>query len=356
MQERSVVLAFQTAGFKGYDAKFSPFYDNKLAVAASSNYGLVGNGRGYILNLTDNGIVCQQSFTTADALYAITWSEQNEAHVIAACGDGTIKVFDINEPSGDAIMNYKEHSREVYSVAFNLVSKDNFVSSSWDGTIKLWSPTRTFSQLTLPTHSCTYSVAFSPHSPSIISAVSSDSHLRVFDIRTPTSASNHLCQLIPVHGYAPRYGQGPARIPNALPNEVLTHDWNKYRQNVVATAGVDQIIRVIDLRNPKAGPIAVLGGHEYAIRKLAWSPHFSDVLLSGSYDMSARVWTDGSATGPNPMNSVGPAREIGKMDLHTEFVTGVDWCIHGEPGWVATTGWDERVAVWDASSPQFCHG
>lgn len=34
-------------------------------------------------------------------------------------------------------MNYKEHSREVYSVNFNLVSKDNFVSSSWDGTIKL---------------------------------------------------------------------------------------------------------------------------------------------------------------------------------------------------------------------------
>lgn len=214
--------------------------------------------------------------------------------------------------------------------------------------ISQWSPTRTFSLLTLPTHSCTYSVAFSPHSPSIISAVTSDSHLRVFDIRTPASASNHLVSLIPVHGYAPQYGQGPARVPSAMPNEVLTHDWNKYRQNIVATAGVDQVIRVIDLRNPKAGPIAALPGHEYAVRKLAWSPHFADILLSGSYDMTVRLWTDGTALGVNAMKSAGGSRQIGQMDRHTEFVTAVDWCIHGEAGWVVTAGWDERVAIWDA--------
>ena len=109
------------------------------------------------------------------------------------------------------------------------------------------------------------------------------------------------------------------------------------------------MIRTFDLRNPKAGPMALLQGHEYAIRKLAWSPHFSDVLLSASYDMTARLWTDGTAMGANIMNSAGSPRQIGQFDRHTEFVTGVDWCMFGAPGWVTTTGWDERVAVWDAT-------
>ena len=35
------------------------------------------------------------------------------------------------------------------------------------------------------------------------------------------------------------------------------------------------------------------------------------------------------------------------MDRHTEFATGVDWCLFGAEGWCASTAWDERVLVWD---------
>lgn len=50
------MLEFRTQGFQGYAVKYSPFFDNRIAVAASANYGLVGNGRLYILELTPNGI------------------------------------------------------------------------------------------------------------------------------------------------------------------------------------------------------------------------------------------------------------------------------------------------------------
>lgn len=147
-------------------------------------------------------------------------------------------------------------------------------------------------------------------------------------------------------------GQQPR--PSYPPSEALTHDWNKYRDTVIATAGVDQLIRTFDIRNPRAGPVAVLRGHEYAIRRLAWSPHLSDVLLSGSYDMTARVWSDGSAMGhPSRPEALGPEAwgdEIGRLDDHTEFVTGVDWCLFGNRGWAATTAWDERVRVFDVRS------
>ena len=95
----------------------------------------------------------------------------------------------------------------------------------------------------------------------------------------------------------------------------------------------------------------VLPGHDYAVRKVTWSPHLSDVLLSASYDMTCRVWTDGSAhtteNTQDPLMYGGGGKELGRMARHTEFVIGVDWCMFGAEGWCASCGWDERLLVWD---------
>ncbi|KAI9856042.1 MAG: peroxisomal targeting signal 2 receptor, partial [Pleopsidium flavum] len=323
------MLEYRTEGFNGYSVKYSPFFDSRLAVAASANFGLVGNGRLYILGLTPNGIVAEKWFDTQDSLFDISWSEAHENQAVVASGDGSIKLFDIalNE---FPVQSWQEHKREVFSVHWNLVSKETFCSSSWDGTIKIWSPTRPSSLLTLPTHSCTYSASFSPHSASLLSSVSSDSHLRIFDLRTPSSASNHLTLSLPIHT-PPKARPNLPSPPGIAPSEALTHDWNKYRSPLIATAGVDRTIRTFDIRAPGQGPVSVLGGHEYAVRKVSWSPHLGDVLLSASYDMTCRVWTDGSAMGAGEEGG-GGGREMGRMGRHTEFVTGVDWCLFGAEG------------------------
>jgi peroxin-7 len=247
-----------------------------------------------------------------------------------------LRLYDVSLAPEFPIATFQEHTREAFSCSWNLTSKATFASSSWDGTVKIWNPERQQSLLTLPTHSCTYSVQWSPHTEGVISAVCSDSHLRVWDLRTPASASNHLTLQIPIHAPPQQPAMGKMPQPNFPPNEALTHDWNKYRGTVLATAGVDRLIRTFDIRQPK-GPMQLLQGHEYAVRKVAWSPHVPDLLLSASYDMTCRVWTDGGQ---------GP-REIGRMGRHTEFVTGVDWCMFGAEGWAASCGWDERVCIWD---------
>ena len=56
------MLEFQTQGFNGYAVKYSPFFDSRIAVAASANFGLVGNGRLYILGLTAGGIQAEKWF------------------------------------------------------------------------------------------------------------------------------------------------------------------------------------------------------------------------------------------------------------------------------------------------------
>ncbi|KAK3318496.1 WD40-repeat-containing domain protein [Apodospora peruviana] len=345
------MLELRTPGFNPCSVKYSPYYDSRLAVAASANYGIVGNGRLFCLGLSAAGVQIEKAFDTNDALYDLAWSEINENQLVVACGDGSIKLFDLGV-NDFPVMNFHEHKRETFSVCWNPITKDTFISSSWDGTVKIWSPTRHESLKTLPIGCCTYSTAFSPSNPAIISAVSSDSHIRIFDLRTPVSAKYHLITMIPVH--APPSGPTLPRLADGrtyaggMPAEILTHDWNKYNDTVIATGGVDRLIRTFDIRNPTGGPLAVMAGHEYAVKRVAWSPHASDILVSASYDMTVRVWSDDSSSVPAAPGTIRTGAEIGLMNRHTEFATGVDWCLFGSGGWVASVGWDERVLLWDA--------
>ncbi|KAI1738886.1 WD repeat domain-containing protein [Xylaria scruposa] len=341
------MLEFRTAGFNPYAVKYSPYYDSRIAVASAANYGIVGNGRLFCLGLGPQGVQVEKTFDTNDAQYDLAWSEINENQLLAACGDGSIKLYDVNV-NEFPVMNFHEHKREAYAVAWSPVTKDTFASSSWDGTIKIWSPARRESLKTLPVGNCTYSTSYCPSNPNIISAVSTDSHLRIFDLRTPVNAQYHLTSKIPVH-QPPPVPMPPGISPPFMPAEVLTHDWNKYRDTVIATGGVDRVIRTFDIRNPTAGPASIMMGHDYAVRRLAWSPHAADILLSASYDMTVRLWTDGSTMAADQSSPVKPGLQLGIMNRHTEFVTGVDWCLFGVGGWVATAGWDERILLWDAN-------
>ena len=99
-------------------------------------------------------------------------------------------------------------------------------------------------------------------------------------------------------------------------------DWNKYKSWTLASAGVDKMVKVWDCRMvqlsgrttadagagglggaggggpPPPGYGAAVGGacevhlvgHEYAVRKVQWSPHRPDLLASASYDMTCRVY------------------------------------------------------------------
>ena len=75
-------------------------------------------------------------FDTQDSLFDISWSEAHENQAVVASGDGSIKLFDIGLDNFP-VRSWQEHKREVFSVHWNLVSKDTFCSSSWDGTIKI---------------------------------------------------------------------------------------------------------------------------------------------------------------------------------------------------------------------------
>lgn len=355
--------SFKTQGYNGYGVRYSPFFDNKLALATAANFGLVGNGKLFILGIDDAGYIHQENaWETQDGLFDVAWSEIHENQLVAASGDGSVKMFDL-KVGQFPVMNFKEHRREVFSVNWNLVDKVNFVTLSWDGTIKVWTPNRQNSMLTLSseadhsaslaatglrpgtsTFSCIYNACFSPHSPLTIISCSGASRVNIWDIRAPKRLQ---LDFVAHQGL-----------------ECLSCDWNKYNSTIIATGGVDKSVRVWDLRmiSPSELPMAnlLLGacltrgptplneflGHDFAVRKVIWSPHSAKEILSVSYDMTARVWLDYSDKGARFLSSSTSGCR-GVMRNHREFVIGCDYSLWGEPGWAATTGWDEMVYVWD---------
>lgn len=363
------MLSYRTAGYNGYGVRYSPFFDNKLAVATAANYGLVGNGKLFILSIDGQGQIHNEiGWETQDGLFDVAWSEVHENQLATALGDGLVKIFDLKVPQFP-VMNYKEHQREVFSVNWNLVDKSSFVTSSWDGSIKVWQPLRQQSMLTLNpkvdqstkvnqqapptshnqkanfnTTQCVYNANFSPHSPLTIISCNGLSHVQIWDIRAPQPLQLDYI----AHGGL----------------EALSCDWNKYKPNVVASAGTDKAIRIWDLRmiakldNPVPGqplpayhlrgptPLNELLGHEFAVRKVVWSPHLGQELLLTSYDMTSRVWVDQLDDRARFLSNGGSGCK-GVMRQHREFIVGCDYSLWGEPGWCATTGWDEMVYVWD---------
>ena len=101
--------------FQGYSVKFSPFEDATLAVATSQNFGIIGNGRQHVLRMGPGGQMQEwRAFDTVDGLYDCAWSEENENILVSACGDGSIKVWDLAAPpEANPLRSFEEHTHEV---------------------------------------------------------------------------------------------------------------------------------------------------------------------------------------------------------------------------------------------------
>ena len=80
-------------------------------------------------------------------------------------------------------------------------------------------------------------------------------------------------------------------------------------------------------------PLAELRGHSFAVRRVKYSPHSAEHLVSASYDMTVAAW---NTDAPDPLLYV--------YDRHTEFVCGVDFNLY-LPGQIATSSWDETTHI-----------
>lgn len=98
-------MRFELEGFAGYGLRSSPFEARVWAVATAANFGIVGNGRLYVVRQVA-GVDCNDSlqqvcaFDTNSGVFDCAWSEQVETQLLCANADGTIKLYDIAAATG----------------------------------------------------------------------------------------------------------------------------------------------------------------------------------------------------------------------------------------------------------------
>lgn len=225
--------------------------------------------------------------------------------------------------------------------------------STWLTISFQWHPERPTALTAITSHTaCVYGAAWSPHNGDLIATACGDGHLRLYDVRSSALGT----------GAAGAASQTPVAVV-PVGGEVLCLDWNKYRPMTLATGSTDRGVKVWDLRGAgKAGPgmpgglqggenTAVLLGHEYAVRKVAFSPHDPRTLASASYDMTARIWDvdAGQAMSAGPrIGAAGAGSALRRIhDGHTEFVVSVGWSLF-TPGLIASCAWDTETHLWYA--------
>ncbi|EEB05320.1 peroxin-7 [Schizosaccharomyces japonicus yFS275] len=306
--------SFQTTGFHGQSVQFSPFYDSKLLVGATQKYGFAGTGRVFVLQLNAVPVCLERKIDVPAPLFDAKWSEKNQDVVHIALGNGSILTYHTDNPQSVPVRAWNEHTAEVVNLSTSTVDKELLASASWDGSVKIWSPSFPSSLQTLQGHKGrVHKVAFHYRSVNTLASAGADGSLKVWDIRlrVPT------CQ-IPVNG------------------EATATDWNKYKPDIIYVASTNNTIQGFDVRQPGKSLIT-LSGHRLAVSSLKTAPHFSDQLATASFDMTACVWNLTSGFQQSVMNK------------HTEFVRDVDWSLWGDGTFLASTGWDEMVYLWRTS-------
>tara|TARA_B110001452_G_C15228052_1_gene425559 strand:+ start:1454 stop:2473 length:1020 start_codon:yes stop_codon:yes gene_type:complete len=304
-------------GFAGCSIRSSPFHAGRLAVAAAANFGIVGNGKLAVLAAGPAGLQPECELATNDGLYDCAWSETHEHQIIGACGDGSVKLWDLHAQSdGRPLASVQEHTAEASGVDWNLVRKDCFASCSWDNTVRVWDPERMAPLMTLAEHTfCVYECKWAPRNAERLLSASGDRTVKLWE---PRAGPNALLTVV------------------AGEQEILSVDWNKYDENCFATGGVDKTVRLWDLRAPHT-PVQSLAAHTFAVRRVRFCPHSASQLLSASYDMSVCLW--------DVVTTQATQRPLRQYNHHTEFVVGLEWSLFDE-GVVASCGWDNWLHVW----------
>jgi WD40 repeat protein len=226
-------------------------------------------------------------------------------HVVSSSSDGTLKLWSIPRRREVAVL--LGHGGPVESCSF---SPDGLriVSSSWDRTIKVWSVRRPGEAITLSGHTDQLQDAcFAADGTKILSA-GMDGTLRLWETATA----------IPLG----------LLVQPSTSVAVVAFSANG-RRLVSASHG-----RALKLWCPDTGrEVALLRGHEGDILACAFSPDGSRILSAAS-DNSLRVWDSASGT------------ELAALTGHTAPVTTC--CFSPDGRQMASASRDASVRIWDA--------
>lgn len=296
--------------FDFYSCKFSPFEKNLIATSLSQYYGIIGNGRVSVFSFdfSTRSLKEVKRFNTNDACFDLAWSESNENILASVQGDGSLKIWDMNNQFPFA--NLKCHGGEAYSVNWNNNQPELVLTSSQDLTVKLHDVTKMTTVNSFLDHKgVVYNATWHPTLMDVFASCSEDGTFKIWDIKSPQ----------------------PVRSIKAHNGHAMSCDFNKY-QNFIATAGSDGSLAVWDLKGTSNVPVLSIKAHSLTIKKLVYSPFSANLLGTAGYDMNVRLW------------DTQMCQQVEIFKHHREFVMGIDFSALDE-NLIATCGWDRTLNI-----------
>lgn len=218
---------------------------------------------------------------------------------VMSSGNGSMA---IGKKSGAIKPRIVAHSKEVSSVQW---TTNHILSSSWDGSSKLWNPNTFQSVYECQSQGLCFEAKFQSLTQ-LIATAESTQRLNIWSI----NESKPILNLF--HGC-----------------DVTCLSWHPKRDQLTLTGGADGIIRLWDLRST-CHPIERYLGHHYAIRKIVFG--FEGHFLSCSLDKTVRKW------------ALDQPHRHHRLDHHNEFVYGLDISSF-EINLAVDCSWDNEVKL-----------
>jgi WD40 repeat protein len=263
----------------------------------------------------------------------------------AACTEEAPIVGILDEPES----RFVAHTRRVSRVIINSMFDNSLATSSWDGTVRLWSlpDGRPAGEVTAHRHPIS-SLAATPDGSMIVTGSGAEGSAKLWampdgeKIRELPGHSRGVSALavspdgrmVSAGGYDAdclvwRIGDGS--LMGTLKGHRRSIRCTTFTPDgdTVITAGEDKVIRLWDVTRMEE--TAVLSGHEKMIRALVVTPDGKLLISSGS-DEDIFMWD---------METGGLIR---KLEGHTNVAPSM--AISGDGRILASAGWDETVRLW----------
>ncbi|KAG0236536.1 WD40-repeat-containing domain protein [Mortierella sp. GBAus27b] len=224
------------------------------------------------------------------------------------------------------------------------------VTSSIDTTCTVWNVETQQAKTQLIAHDKeVYDVTFANNNPHIFASVGADGSVRMFDLRALEHSTIIYETTSSIPGLQPSNPQLAAQPSIPL----LRLSFNKLDPNYLSTFHMDSSsVQILDIRVPGI-PISELRGHKGAVNCMAWSPHNTSEIATGSDDHQVFIWE---------VNQMRHDRGD-ELDHHTKTgsnsgnpkaaVTITSTRVLHEPYRAANVGGEVNQLSWSSASPDW---
>jgi WD40 repeat protein len=310
---------------------FAGLQDTSTAFYAPGREGaiLTVGGRGARLRLASQANAVQMSYRSPARVQSVAFSPDSRLLAAAGDADGSIKLWRLDEASGQWVADRKlmgAHQGDVRSVAFHPVDAGMMLTAGADGSAKLWQRgaddwqvARTFGEgQTAPVNQAIFAPAAEDGSFAVITA-SHDNNVRVWN------AGGELVREIvhsePVHCVA------------------ISKDgaW------IVAGSGKQAV--VWSAAESKEEPNATLSGHFADVTAVAFSADGLRLITAGK-DRDVKLWDTRAWSAGAAGTAQANLGELLTLEGHTDAVMSI--CLFGNPEYpsIVTAGSDGQAILW----------